>query len=78
MTRYPIPVQVKFFCPDTEDEVRFENGIAYDDEIICACCGAIFEIDDVIADAEFCGIPEATAIQEYGMWVNFSEYIGEF
>ena len=78
MERYPFPVQVKFFCPDTVNEKRFENGIAYGDEIICGCCGAIFKINDVIADAEFEGIPEATAIQEYGMWVNFSEYIGEF
>ena len=77
MVRFPIPVQVKFFCPD-EAGVRFENGIAYGDEIICGCCGGIFKIDDVIADAEFEGIPEATAIQEYGMWVDFSEYIGEF
>lgn len=78
MKYFDSPRQVKFFCPDEEGEIKFENGIAYQDEIICACCGGIFKIDDVIADAGFEGIPEATAIQEYGMWVNFSEYIGEF
>jgi hypothetical protein len=78
MVRFPIPMQVKFLCPDAENEVRFENGIGYGDEIICGCCGGVFNTDEVIADAEFYCIPEATAIQEYGMWVNFSDYIGEF
>ena len=78
MARYPFPVQVKFFCPDTVNEKRFENGIAYGAETICGCCGGVFKVDEVITDAEFYGIPEATAIQEYGLWVNFSEYIGEF
>ena len=78
MKYFDFPRQVKFFCPDTVNEVRFENGIAYGDEIICACCGAIFKIDEVITDAGFAGIPETEAIVEYRMWVNFSEYIGEF
>jgi hypothetical protein len=38
----------------------------------------VFNVNEVIADAEFYGIPEAEAIQEYGMWVNFSDCIGEF
>lgn len=78
MARYPIPTQVKFFCPDTENEVRFENGIAYGDEIICGCCGAVFLVDSILVDAVCYGIPEEEAIQEYGMWVNFSEDIGDF
>ena len=78
MVRFPVPTQVKFFCPDTEGEVRFENGIGYGDHIICGCCGGVFLAEHIIEDAEFCGIPEAEAIQEYGMWVDFSDYIGGF
>ena len=41
------PTQVKFydqFCKD------YKFGIAYRDEIICGCCGGIFEIDEIIEE----------------------------
>ena len=41
---FDLPTQVKFFDPY---DVYWRYGIAYKDEIICACCGAIVEINDV-------------------------------
>jgi hypothetical protein len=44
MTKYfDVPAQVIF----EEDEKNQERGIAYKDEIICLCCGGIFEVNEV-------------------------------
>ena len=39
------PTQVIFEDPDNPGE--WLKGIAYRDEVICACCGGAFEIDDI-------------------------------
>jgi hypothetical protein len=39
------PTQVFFWGVDGEDQ--YLPGIAYKDEIICGCCGGIFEISDI-------------------------------
>lgn len=39
------PTQVVFRDPDNEE--GFIGGIAYRDEIICGCCGGIFELNEV-------------------------------
>ena len=44
------PKQVIFADPDNEGE--WLAGIAYKDEIICACCGGVFEVEDVINSVE--------------------------
>lgn len=43
------PTQVKFLDGDTENYI---GGIAFEDKIICGCCGCIFEIDDLIEEAD--------------------------
>ena len=70
------PIQVRFFCP-TDEEPKWEYGIAFRDEIICGCCGGVFSLEDVYYDAEQYGIPVEQAIKTYGLWIDFSEYIGE-
>ena len=55
------PTQVKFLDRDNN---KWVGGIAYHDEIICGCCGGIFEIDE-FADHE---------IVTYD-WINISEEI---
>lgn len=70
------PTQVKFFCP-TDEEPQWECGIAFRDEIICGCCGAVFSLEDIYYDAECYGISNEEAIKAYGLWVDFSEHIGE-
>ena len=58
------PKQVVFADPDNEGE--WLVGIAYKDEIICACCGGVFKIEDVINSVEE---PEK-AIFPYADWIN--------
>ena len=63
------PQQVKFW-DSTQQEYFF--GIAYRDEIICSCCGGIFEIREVIEGAKEDEHKQAI-IPTY--WVDFSNYI---
>lgn len=39
------PTQVKFW-----DDGRWIGGIGYRDEIICGCCGGIFEVNELLED----------------------------
>ena len=62
---FEIPTQV--FWKDTDSiydsEIEYFVGIAYKDEIICACCGAVVHVDEV---------PE---ILEFKYWSNIAEEI---
>ena len=62
------PTQVVFADPDNAD--CWIVGIAYKDEIICGCCGGIFDIGDVIDCARENGIEEA--IYPYDSWEDIS------
>lgn len=68
---FEVPTQVVFVDPDAEG--NWLSGIAYRNEIICGCCGGVFEIEDVIdaaqADNLKCGI------YAYGDWNNISDDI---
>ena len=46
---FETPTQVKFWDPDGG---HYTAGIAYKDEIICGCCGGVFEIEEIIEDAK--------------------------
>ena len=61
---FDCPKQVVFADPDNTGD--WIVGIAYKDEIICACCGGIFNIDDVIEQAAEDGIKQA--IYPYADW----------
>jgi hypothetical protein len=43
------PTQVKFLYADYH---HYVGGIAYGSEIICGCCGSIFDIDELLEDAD--------------------------
>lgn len=45
------------------DEIVYQSGIAYHDEIICACCGGVFELDEVEILKEL-------------SWINIREEVG--
>ena len=62
------PKQVVFADPDNAGE--WIVGIAYKDEIICACCGSIFDIDDVIDQAAADGV--MNPIYSYEDWNDIS------
>ena len=54
---YDVPTQVCFY--DDENELKF--GIAYHDEIICGCCGSIYEISEVrqVCELDWINISDA-------------------
>ena len=67
---YEVPTQVFWKNPNFGDtdsiydsETEYFVGIAYKDEIICACCGAVIHVDEV---------PE---ILEFKYWSNIAEEI---
>lgn len=69
---FEVPTQVKFYEAAEEDYI---GGIAYRNEIICGCCGSVFEISDVIVEAEEDGIEEPIVKLP---WIDIqSEIIGE-
>jgi hypothetical protein len=71
---YGTPCQVRFVdCGDPKNITKC-GGIAYQDFIICGCCGAILKIDDIIKDAEKAGVHWDDAIVELE-WINISESI---
>lgn len=55
------PKQVKF----EDEEGNLCYGIAYHDEIICACCGGILDPEEV------------KIIKVYNDWCGFASWIGE-
>ena len=64
------PKQVVFADPDNSGE--WLVGIAYKDEIICACCGGIIEISEIY---EFTPAGIAQPIFEYNHWCDITEDI---
>ena len=68
-TYFDVPTQVAWF-----EESGYCAGIAYGDEIICACCGGVTEIDEVI---ELTPI-DITPVVPYEDWISFNkEIIGD-
>ena len=63
-TYYHTPTQVKVEDPDGEGYI---TGIAYQDFIICGCCGGIFELADLNEDG--------LEIIDFEEWVNLNETI---
>ena len=55
-TYFNRPTQVMFADPDNAGE--WIVGIAYKDEIICACCGGAFGITEIIKQAQEDGVKQ--------------------
>ena len=70
-TYFERATQVIFADPDNVGE--WLCGIAYRDEIICACCGGTFDIDAVVELAHEDGIK--CAIHEYHEWNDIADEI---
>ena len=62
------PTQVVFADPDNAGE--WISGIAYQDEIICSCCGGIFSIEEVIEMAFEANV--TNPIYEYENWEDIT------
>ena len=59
-----IAVQVMFY-----DGENMCSGIMVGDMIVCACCGGIFDVDDVVSNAIEDG---REAIRMFKTWVDIS------
>ena len=68
---YEIPTQVKFY--DINEE-QWIGGIAYEDYIICGCCGGKIEISDLLIEAEEIDMKPDMLIQELP-WIDIDEAI---
>lgn len=69
---YEHPVQVRFW---DVGEKTYVGGIAYQDFIICAHCGIVCSIADVIAEANECNnLTADQAIIELD-WINLSDEV---
>lgn len=69
------PTQVVFFDVDGTNDLehpRYIAGIAYHDEIICGCCGGIFQIPYVWEVGIDAGVQP---IFVYDDWVDLNEAI---
>ena len=63
-----IAIQVKFLDGDT-----WCAGILVGRHIICACCGGIFDVDEVLQDGREEGIENP--IEIFDTWVDLSDEI---
>lgn len=61
------PVQVMFY-----DGEGMCSGIMWGNQIVCACCGATFWVDEVIENAKDDGVE---AIRMFDTWVDISDEI---
>ena len=70
-TFYDIPTQV--LCNEGDG---WSAGIAFEDKVICACCGSVFPIGDLIDNLD----EDITCpIYEYKYWVSVTDEItGDF
>ena len=69
---FEVPTQVKFWDDCGE---RYFGGIAYRDEIICGCCGGIFDISEIYESAPNTLGEDPIVIPD--RWVDFSHEICE-
>jgi hypothetical protein len=65
-TWFDVPTQVAWF-----EDNHYNAGIAYEDYVICACCGGVTEIDEIV-DFAPSGVEP---IVVYDEWVNLHEEI---
>ena len=67
---FDVPTQVKFWDVDGD---HYIGGIAYRNEIICGCCGGIFDISEIYESAP--DMLEEDPIIPYDDWVDISSEI---
>lgn len=71
---YGTPCQVKFVDCGDPNNITICGGIAYQDFVICGCCGAILPIQEIIDDAVAYGYHWDDAIIELD-WIDIDEAI---
>ena len=64
---FPVPAQVRFW--DYKNG-RYKGGVAYRDEIICGCCGGVFNIGKIYEVAPDTLLGDRIIV--YDDWVGIS------
>lgn len=67
---FEVPTQVKFWDIGGD---HYIGGIAYRNEIICGCCGSIFDINEIYESAP--DTLKEDPIVVYDSWVDISNEI---
>ena len=67
---FEVPTLVKFWDVDGD---HYVGGIAYRDEIICGCCGGVFDISEIYESAPDTLEEDPIVIPD--RWVDFSHDI---
>lgn len=74
MRFFNTPTQVKFLEPYVNCPA-YAGGIAYEDKVICGCCGSVFEIEEIYNGCEVVGYEPIVVFDD---WVNLGkEILGE-
>lgn len=68
---FPIPTQVKFY---NIDEDNWLNGIAYNMEVICGCCGGVIPLEELY-DEEILEREEYPVRILTNNWVDISDFL---
>ena len=73
MPTFDVPTQVMFWDITMD---HYTYGIAYKNEIICGCCGGVFEIAEIVEHTPI----ELQSIYPYENWADLTEEIfgGEY
>ena len=78
--KFNLPTQVKFLDFDGDDDGKpvWLGGIAYQDVIICGCCGTAIDLEEFWEDwhdlkDEFPEVESPLVV--YGTWIDIEEYI---
>ena len=67
---FEVPTQVKFWDVDGD---HYVGGIAYRNDVICGCCGGIFDISEIYGSAPDTLKEDPIVIPD--RWVDFSREI---
>ena len=72
-TYFEYPTQVKYldlYRGCDVNEAYYVGGIAYQDKIICGCCGATISIEDLMELAHDMQINEEDLIIPFHSWID--------
>ena len=67
------PHQVEFLDPFSAEPIEWSDGILIGEQIICNCCGAAFEVSDILEIGELLEIAPAIKISHKWKTIKFAD-----
>ena len=65
------PHQVEFLDPFGAEPIEWSDGILIGEQIICNCCGSVFEVSDILENGELLKITPAIKISYKWKTIKF-------